>query len=61
MDTTVKAVVWYSAVLLLKLASFPLIIGVNRVRRGVFVAEEDARFFGGVVKFTDVWIERLRR
>ena len=59
--------VWYSTLLLLKLATFPMIIGLNRVRRGIFVTEEDVAFFGSPnssthrVKFDDVVIERIRR
>ena len=61
MDLNVKTAVWFSALLLLKLASFPLIIGLNRLKRKVFVVEEDARFFGGQVTLSDDWTERLRR
>ena len=55
------AAVWWSAILLLKLASFPLIIGLTRVSRKIFVAEEDVTFFSGQVKTSDVVIERRRR
>ena len=60
MEPEVKSAIWYSTVLLLKLATFPLIVGFNRVKRKVFVAEEDCAF-GGQVKTNDVVIERIRR
>ena len=56
-----KSVYWYTLILLLKLASFPVLIGLGRVWKGVFLTEEDARFLRkGSVRQDDT-IERMRR
>lgn len=57
-----SAAVWWSTVLLLKLATFPPIIGATRVlQRKVFVTAEDVSFFGGQEKIGDAVVERRRR
>ena len=54
-------VAWYCALLLFKLATFPPIIGFNRVKEGVFVSSEDTSSGWGQVRFDDQRIERIRR
>jgi len=62
MNAELEAAVWWSTILLLKLATFPLIVGSTRMRRKVFANDEDAGGREGAqVKYTDVVIERRRR
>ena len=61
MGAELSAAVWWSTILLLKLATFPLIIALTRVTKKIFVAGEDATFFGGEVKLDNDVIERRRR
>jgi len=57
-----EAAAWWSAVLLLKLATFGMITGQARFQRKVFANEEDiVGHEGGQVKTTDVVVERRRR
>jgi hypothetical protein len=61
LSSVLSAAVWWSTILLLKLATFPPIIGATRVLRKIFVSQEDVAFFGGQVKIDDAVIERRRR
>lgn len=61
MTPELTAAAFYAAILLLKLATFPCIVGFNRIKRKVFVADEDVTSMGGQVKYTDLVIERIRR
>ena len=62
LSAAVESAVWWSSLLLLKLATFPVIVGQARMSRKVFANEEDvAGNEGAQVKTTDVVVERRRR
>ena len=62
LTSELTAAAWWSTILLLKLASFPAIIGLTRVGRKIFVTSEDVKFFGsGQMKVDDAVVERRRR
>ncbi|XP_063686074.1 microsomal glutathione S-transferase 1-like [Bolinopsis microptera] len=57
-----EAAVWYSTILLLKLATAGLLTASSRFRRNVFANEEDVvGNEGAQLKHTDVVVERYRR
>ena len=57
-----EAAVWYSTILLLKLATAGLVTASSRFRRNVFANEEDVvGNEGAQLKHTDVVVERYRR
>ncbi|KAL5263291.1 hypothetical protein ACHWQZ_G008618 [Mnemiopsis leidyi] len=62
LTSELTAAAWWSTLLLLKLATFPAIIGLTRVGRGIFVSLEDVKYFGsGELKVDDAVVERRRR
>lgn len=52
---------WYSAILLVKLATHSLLVSYQRLTRKVFANEEDAANGAGAVKLDDPNVERVRR
>ena len=61
LSAELTAAAWWASVLLLKLATFGPIVGINRVKRKVFANPEDAQWKGGEVKYNHEFIERIRR
>ena len=65
LSAELSAAVWWSTILLLKLATFGIIVGFTRARRGVSANPEDAAAVTGgkpeLAKTTDVVVERRRR
>ena len=62
LNAALQAAVWWSTILLLKLATFGPIVGFTRTKRKVVANEEDAKFKGGAtVSTSDPVVERSRR
>ncbi|KAL5263293.1 hypothetical protein ACHWQZ_G008620 [Mnemiopsis leidyi] len=59
-----SAAIWWSTILLLKLATFGLLVAPARMKRKVFANPEDSSFHGAKpedVKLNDEVVERRRR
>ena len=61
LSAELTAAIWWSTILLLKLATFGPLVGMTRIKRKVFANPEDCAKSGVEVKMGDVVVERRRR
>ncbi|XP_041973589.1 uncharacterized protein LOC121729221 [Aricia agestis] len=60
-NPVLQSYIVYSAMLALKLLFLSSLTSLTRLAKGVFANPEDAKTFGGKVKYDDASVERIRR